>query len=335
MHGFDDDLNLPWRQNDRPFEGVMDTLKRRLEGAESDEQREKLEAYQSDRVCPDCNGTRLREESRVVTVSGKTIVEVMEMSVRDSLSFFKSLREEDVLSEADKRAMKDVLKEIVKRLGFLNDVGLDYLTLDRPSSSLSGGEMQRIRLATQIGSGLTGVLYVLDEPTIGLHPRDNERLITMLKALKDRGNTVVVVEHDEEMMRGADWIIDMGPGAGREGGQVVYQGDFKNLLTAKTLTSDYLSGRKKVSSSQTRMKGNGKHIVISGCSEHNLKNITVKIPLGTFTVVTGVSGSGKSTLIEETLKCELMRQLHNSKCKPGKFKKITGVSPANYRREHS
>ena len=325
MHGFDDDLNLPWRQNDRPFEGVMDTLKRRLEGAESDEQREKLEAYQSDRVCPDCNGTRLREESRVVTVAGKTIVEVMEMSVRDSLSFFKSLREEDALSEADKRAMKDVLKEIVKRLGFLNDVGLDYLTLDRPSSSLSGGEMQRIRLATQIGSGLTGVLYVLDEPTIGLHPRDNERLITMLKALKDRGNTVVVVEHDEEMMRGADWIIDMGPGAGREGGQVVYQGDFKNLLTAKTLTSDYLSGRKKVSSSQTRMKGNGKHIVISGCSEHNLKNITVKIPLGTFTVVTGVSGSGKSTLIEETLKCELMRQLHNSKCKPGKFKKITGV----------
>ena len=158
--------------------------------------------------------------------------------------------------------------------------------------------MQRIRLATQIGSGLTGVLYVLDEPTIGLHPRDNERLITMLKALKDRGNTVVVVEHDEEMMRGADWIIDMGPGAGREGGQVVYQGDFKNLLAAKTLTSDYLSGRKKVSSSQTRMKGNGKHIVISGCSEHNLKNITVKIPLGTFTVVTGVSGSGKSTLIE-------------------------------------
>ena len=322
MHGFDDDLNLPWRQNDRPFEGVMDTLKRRLEGAESDEQREKLEAYRSDRVCPECNGTRLRKESRVATVGGKTIVEVMASSVKESLAFFKNLAEGDALSDTDKIAMKEVLKEIVKRLGFLNDVGLDYLTLDRASSTLSGGEMQRIRLATQIGSGLTGVLYVLDEPTIGLHPRDNERLIAMLKALKDRGNTVVVVEHDEEMMRAADWIVDMGPGAGREGGRVVYQGDFKNLLKAKTLTADYLSGRKKVATQGKRAKGNGKEIVISGCSGHNLKNVTARIPLGTFT---GVSGSGKSTRVEETLKCELTRRLYNSKCKPEKFKKLTGV----------
>jgi excinuclease ABC subunit A len=189
--------------------------------------------------------------------------------------------------------------------------------------NLSKGYRQRVGIAQAL-IGNPKVL-IFDEPTIGLHPRDNERLITMLKALKDRGNTVVVVEHDEEMMRAADWIVDMGPGAGREGGRVVYQGDFKNLLKAKTLTADYLSGRKKVATQGKRAKGNGKEIVISGCSGHNLKNVTARIPLGTFTVVTGVSGSGKSTLVEETLKCELTRRLYNSKCKPEKFKKLTGV----------
>jgi excinuclease ABC subunit A len=250
--------------------------------------------------------------------------------------------------------MKDVLKEIVKRLGFLNDVGLDYLTLDRSSSSLSGGEMQRIRLASQIGSGLVGVLYVLDEPTIGLHPRDNERLIAMLKALRDRGNTVVIVEHDGEMMRTADWIVDLGPGAGREGGRVMYQGDYKGLLKSNTLTADYLTGRKwivpsadgvpsaecLVPSAELKHKGlrvsnalgtrhqalGTKHwLTISGCTEHNLKNITVRFPLGTFTVVTGVSGSGKSTLIDETLKRELMRRFYHSKAVPGKFRKLVGA----------
>ena len=221
MHGFSEDLNLSWRNTQKPFEGVLAGLQRKLEEAESDEQREKMEAYRRDRVCPDCQGARLRPEARAATVGGRTIVEVMAMPVKEAVSFFTALR----LPETEAAAMKDVLKEIVKRLGFLNDVGLDYLTLDRPSATLSGGEMQRIRLASQIGSGLVGVLYVLDEPTIGLHPRDNERLIAMLKTLRDRGNTVVIVEHDGEMMRTADWIVDLGPGAGREGGRVMYQGD--------------------------------------------------------------------------------------------------------------
>ena len=329
MHGFDDDLVLPWRREDKPFAGVLDSVKRMMENAESDERREKFEAYQSDRPCPACHGTRLRPESRVATVAGKTIVEVMAMPVKDALNFFRNIE----LEPADAAAMKDVLKEIVKRLGFLNDVGLDYLTLDRPSGSLSGGEMQRIRLASQIGSGLVGVLYVLDEPTIGLHPRDNERLIAMLKTLRDRGNTVVIVEHDGEMMRTADWIVDLGPGAGREGGRVMYQGPYAGLLNAGTLTSDYLNGKKAIAASTTppaAMAGlcsakKGKWLTISGCTGHNLKNITVRFPLGTFTVVTGVSGSGKSTLVEETLKCELMRRFYHSKAAPCKFRKLTGV----------
>ena len=246
-------------------------------------------------------------------------------------------------------ALRDILTEITKRLQFLIDVGLDYLTLDRAAATLSGGEMQRIRLATQIGSGLTGVLYVLDEPTIGLHPRDNERLIATLKELRDRGNTVVIVEHDEEMMRAADWIVDLGPGAGREGGQLMYQGDFKGLLKAKSLTADYLTGRKRVGEDFRRktedVRGRGCEtldgrqglgsqvsslksfpcLTLSGASEHNLKNVTAHIPVGSFTVVTGVSGSGKSTLIDETLKPALMNRFYGSKEKPGKFKKLTGM----------
>ena len=323
MHGFSDDLILPWRSVDRPFEGVLATLQRRLDEAEGDEQREKLEAYQSERQCPTCHGTRLRPESRAATVAGKTIIDVMSMSIKDALAHFNNI----ALTDTERKIVKDVLKEIVKRLEFLNAVGLDYLSLDRPSASLSGGEMQRIRLATQIGSGLMGVLYVLDEPTIGLHPRDNTRLISMLKELRDRGNTVVIVEHDEEMMRTADWIVDLGPGAGREGGKVMYEGDFMGLLKSGSLTADYLSGRKRVvpESASPKSTSGRKWLTISGCSEHNLKNITVKIPLGTFTVVTGVSGSGKSTLVDETLKRELMRKFYGSKAKPGKFRKLTGA----------
>ena len=329
MHGFDDDLVLPWRKEDKPFAGVLDSVKRMMENAESDERREKFEAYQSERPCPDCHGTRLRPESRAATVAGKTIVEVMAMPVKESLAFFRGL-EAGGLSDGDRRIVKDVLKEIVKRLGFLNDVGLDYLTLDRASSSLSGGEMQRIRLASQIGSGLVGVLYVLDEPTIGLHPRDNEKLISMLKQLRDRGNTVVIVEHDGEMMRMADHIVDLGPGAGREGGRVMFQGDFQSLLKANTLTADYLTGRKAIRPPETDRPAlpkpsARKFLTISGCTEHNLKNVTARIPLGTFTVVTGVSGSGKSTLIDETLKRELMRRFYHAKAVPGKFRKITGL----------
>ena len=331
MHGFDDALVLPWRKEDKPFAGVLDSVKRMMENAESDERREKFEAYQTDRLCPDCHGARLRPESRAATVAGRTIVEVMQMPVRDSLPFFRTLAETRAAAAGGDDPMRDVLKEIVKRLGFLNDVGLDYLTLDRASSTLSGGEMQRIRLASQIGSGLVGVLYVLDEPTIGLHPRDNEKLIAMLRQLRDRGNTVVIVEHDGEMMRTADYIVDLGPGAGREGGRVMYQGDYAGLLKSSTLTADYLQGRKTIlppAESAARKAGsakNGKWLTISGCTEHNLKNITARIPLGTFTVVTGVSGSGKSTLIDETLKRELLRRLYHAKAQPGTFKKLTGL----------
>ncbi|MBR2356343.1 MAG: excinuclease ABC subunit UvrA [Kiritimatiellae bacterium] len=359
MHGFKDDLILPWRSVDRPFEGVLATLQKRLEEAEDEETRAKWEAYQSYRTCPTCHGARLNEFSRAATVADKTIVEVMAMPVGEALAFFnglclaaknaKNAKNAPFATFASYAAKKtapqatnlsglgEIVAEICRRLQFLLDVGLDYLTLDRAASSLSGGEMQRIRLATQIGSGLTGVLYVLDEPTIGLHPRDNDRLISALKGLRDRGNTVVVVEHDEEMMRAADWIVDLGPGAGREGGKVMYQGPFKGLLKAKSLTADYLTGRKKIQprdsenvsdvsreqSHQTAKPLN--HLTISGCREHNLKNITAHFPVGAFTVVTGVSGSGKSTLVDETLKRALMRRFYRSRETPGKFAKLTGA----------
>lgn len=324
MHGFKDDLILPWRSVDRPFEGVLATLKRYLEEAKDDETREKWEAYQSFKTCPDCHGARLRPESRVATIAGKTIVEVMAMPVGEALTFFNSLAEDSELAKK-MSPMRDILREVIRRLKFLLDVGLDYLTLDRASATLSGGEMQRIRLATQIGSGLTGVLYVLDEPTIGLHSRDNERLIATLKELRDRGNTVVIVEHDEEMMRAADYIIDLGPGAGREGGEVMYQGDFAGLVNSPSLTGRYLSGAiQRVANTKPREKTE-KYLVLSGASEHNLKNISVKIPVGSFTVVTGVSGSGKSTLVDETLKCALMRHFYGSKVAVGKYRKLTGM----------
>ncbi len=352
MHGFKDDLVLPWRRVDRPFEGVLASLQRRLDEAEDEEMRAKFEAYQSFRTCPDCNGSRLRPESRAATVAGKSIVEVMAMPVTEALEFFKNEFHSPTptpFSNSSKLAgLKDIIAEIERRLQFLLDVGLDYLTLDRAASTLSGGEMQRIRLATQIGSGLTGVLYVLDEPTIGLHPRDNERLISTLKGLRDRGNTVVVVEHDEEMMRNADYIVDLGPGAGREGGKVMYQGNFKGLLKSKSLTADYLTGRKKVGVQSSSWREEAKNstlqlhsptptpfsnsnsrlqlktLTISGCTEHNLKNITARFPVGAFTVVTGVSGSGKSTLVDETLKRALLQKFYRAKDIPGKFKKLTG-----------
>ena len=337
MHGFKEDLVLSWRRVDRPFEGVLAALQRKLGEAQDDETRAKYEAYQNFRTCPDCQGSRLRPESRAATIAGKSIVDVMAMPVTEALEFFAVLTREANPSTPTSQppnnafaGLKDILSEITKRLQFLIDVGLDYLTLDRASSTLSGGEMQRIRLATQIGSGLTGVRYVLDEPASGLHPGDNERLIGTLKGLRDRGNTVVIVEHDEEMMRAADYIVDLGPGAGREGGKVMYQGDFKGLLKASSLTADYLTGRKSVggvkSSATQHSTFNTQHsLTLAGASEHNLKNITVRIPVGSFTVVTGVSGSGKSTLIAETLKRALMKHFYGSKETPGKYRKLTGV----------
>ena len=376
MHGFKDDLVLPWRSVDRPFEGVLATLEKRLEEAEDDETRAKWEAYQSYRTCPSCHGARLNEFSRAATVAGKTITEVMAMPVGEALKFAEGLLDmargaretrasrpsclsrpsgpsshlSPSIPASRLSGLREILAEIVRRLRFLLDVGLDYLTLDRASATLSGGEMQRIRLATQIGSGLTGVLYVLDEPTIGLHPRDNERLIGTLKGLRDRGNTVVVVEHDEEMMRAADWIVDLGPGAGREGGEVMYQGDFRGLLKSKSLTADYLTGRKRIENVKCKMENvkckmqrdggsqsdaailhspfsilHSKFLAISGCCEHNLRNITARFPVGAFTVVTGVSGSGKSTLVDETLKRALMKRFYGSKDVPGKYRKISGM----------
>jgi excinuclease ABC subunit A len=334
MHGFKDDLVLPWRSVDRPFEGVLAVLQKRLEEAEDDETRAKYESYQSYRTCPDCRGARLNEFSRAAKVCGKTLVEVMEMPVTEALEFFESLErgrisKEFKYAQAKLEGLKDVIAEIIRRLQFLLDVGLDYLTLSRPSATLSGGEMQRIRLATQIGSGLTGVLYVLDEPTIGLHPRDNERLISALKGLRDRGNTVVVVEHDEEMMRAADYIIDLGPGAGREGGQVMYQGPFEGLLKSSSLTADYLSHRKSIVPEKRNEKSahsspKGAFLAVHGASGHNLKNVTAHFPVGAFSVVTGVSGSGKSTLVDETLKRALMRKFYNSKERPEKHLRISG-----------
>lgn len=322
MHGFKDNLVLPWRREDRPFEGVLAALQRKRDETDDDEVRAKYEAYQNFRICPDCGGARLRPESRAATLAGRTIVEVMAMPVTESLAFFESLESG---GGARLAGLGDILREIVRRLRFLIDVGLDYLTLDRASATLSGGEMQRIRLATQIGSGLTGVLYVLDEPTIGLHPRDNERLIATLKELRDRGNTVVVVEHDEEMMRAADWIVDLGPGAGREGGRVMYQGGFDGLLKAESLTADYLTGRRSVSPGRPAARRFDRFLTISGCSEHNLRDITARFPVGAFTVVTGVSGSGKSTLVDETLKRALMQKFYGAKARPGRFRRLSGA----------
>ena len=307
----------------KPFEGALEALHRLYIETEYEETREKLERYMVMRMCPDCHGARLKPESRVATVGDRTINDVMAMSVRAADLFFEELPPR--LTEQENRIVGEVVKEIRKRLRFLIDVGLDYVTLDRESSSLSGGEMQRIRLATQIGSGLVGVLYVLDEPTIGLHARDNEKLLAMLRQLQARGNTVVVVEHDEEVIRAADHIVDLGPGAGREGGNVVYSGGIDGLLASKdSLTADYLTGRIRIESPR-RVAPGADRLVVKGAAEHNLKNIDVSIPLGCFVCVTGVSGSGKSSLVDEILRKHLKKIFYHAKEEPGRFRSITGV----------
>lgn len=320
---------------DKPFEGVLPNLQRRYAESDNDDTRETLSQFLAPEVCPDCKGKRLRPESRVATVGGRTLPEIMSLPARDALAFFNALAEKtpaeadtivpEPLLEHERTVAEDILKEIRRRLSFLVDVGLDYLSLERESSTLSGGEMQRIRLASQIGSGLVGVLYVLDEPTIGLHPRDNERLINMLHRLQKRGNTVVVVEHDEEMIRRADYIIDIGPRAGIHGGEVVYQGPAEGLLACEhSLTADYLTGRKCVALPK-RVKPTKKWLTLEGCTQNNLKNLSVKLPLGCFVCVTGVSGSGKSTLVDNILKRALAHHLHGAREKPGAYKKITGL----------
>ena len=305
-----------------PFEGVINNLERRYKETGSDYARHEIESYMTELDCPDCHGARLKPEFLAVTVGGKNIKEFCEMSVTAEIAFLSSLQ----FSARDEMIAKPILKEIRERLQFLESVGLDYLNLSRSSGTLSGGEAQRIRLATQIGSSLMGVLYILDEPSIGLHQRDNERLIGTLKRLRDLGNTVIVVEHDEDTIRAADHIVDVGPGAGIHGGEIVYSGDLAGLKKCKdSITSDYLTGRKKIPVPKVRRKGNGACLEIKGAAENNLKKINVKIPLGTFTCVTGVSGSGKSSLVNDIIYKVLANKLNRAKTFPGKYKTVAGL----------
>lgn len=312
------------------FEGVIPNLERRWKETDSDWTRSEIERYMHLEICPACSGARLKPEALSVFVGGKNLSEVSALSSKDSLDFIKTQLQKD-FSKSQKAVSSPLFKEISRRLNFLIDVGLEYITLDRASTTLSGGEAQRVRLATQIGSGLSGVVYVLDEPSVGLHPRDHDRLVTTLKNLRDMGNTVLVVEHDRHTMSSADWIIDLGPGAGRHGGEVVFEGTFQEIKKAKTLTGDYVAGRKKVKihpvirpGARSNDRANSK-LKIRGASEHNLKNIDVEIPLGLLVCVSGVSGSGKSTLVNDILAKALSQHFYGSKASPGKHKTIEGV----------
>ena len=306
------------------FEGIVNNLERRHRETTSDWSRNEIEQYMTESPCPACKGKRLKPASLAVTVGGKNIMEFTDMSVREELEFIEKVQE--TLSEKDKKIGKQIFKEIRSRLSFLCDVGLDYLTLSRSAGTLSGGESQRIRLATQIGSSLMGVLYILDEPSIGLHQRDNDKLLQSLKNLRDLGNTLIVVEHDEDTMNTADYIVDVGPGAGVHGGQIVFQGTVKDIKKCKeSITGQYLSGKRKIETPVARRAGNGKALIIKGASENNLKNIDVEIPLGKFVAVTGVSGSGKSSLINEILFKKLAAELNGARKFPGKHKEITGL----------
>ena len=310
-----------------PFEGVVGNLQRRYNETGSEYMREKISEVMSERVCPVCQGARLRKEALAVTLSDNNIVEVTQWPVQLTLDWARKLAgPQTPLTQRQQVIAERILKEILARLGFLVDVGLDYLTLQRSAASLSGGEAQRIRLATQIGSRLMGVLYVLDEPSIGLHPRDNTRLLNTLKGLRDLGNTVLVVEHDNETIMEADWVVDLGPLAGEHGGRVVAEGTVEDILNSpESLTGAYLSGRLKVDIPINRRTGNGKSLRIIGAREHNLKNIDVTIPLGKFVCITGVSGSGKSTLMVEILYKSLARDLNRAHTNPGDFDKIEGL----------
>ncbi len=305
----------------RPFEGVIANLERRFSQTDSDYIKAELHKYMSMLACPSCKGARLKAESLSVRIGDKNIIDVTRLTAEEALNFFKNLS----LSETEYKISYQILKEIKLRLTFMLDVGIGYLTLDRQSSTLSGGEAQRIRLATQIGSGLTGVLYILDEPSIGLHQRDNAKLLATLKALRDLGNTLIVVEHDEFTIRNADYIVDLGPGAGKHGGHIVTCGNLSEVLKDNdSLTARYLKGVLRIGVPKRRDLRNREHLIVKGAAEHNLKNIDVKIPVGLFICITGVSGSGKSTLIYEILYRALAQKLYKSKIKPGRFSEITG-----------
>jgi excinuclease ABC subunit A len=306
----------------KPFEGIIPHLERLFQQTDSDYLKHEISRFMSVLPCPACNGARLKKESLAIRIEGKSIWDVTQLSIKDAREFFSNLK----LSKEKTIIAHQVLKEITRRLSFCIDVGLDYLTLDRRSSTLSGGESERIRLATQVGSGLVGVAYILDEPSIGLHQKDNSKLLSTLKTLRDLGNTLIVVEHDEATIRSADFIIDLGPGAGRHGGEVIYSGEFNGLLKSPvSLTAKYLNGQLNIEIPEKRNYKNRKFLEITAASEHNLKNIDVKFPLGTFICITGVSGSGKSTLIDETLYRALAKKIYKSKERPGKFAKLKGA----------
>ncbi|MFB6111281.1 MAG: excinuclease ABC subunit UvrA, partial [Halobacteriaceae archaeon] len=330
LYGTEEDVVFEWetrngtRHKEQPFEGVIPNLERRHVETDSEGTREHIEEYMSVTTCPACDGTRLKPESRAVLVDGTPITAVSRMAIGDALEHFEGM--EATLSERDRTIAEEILKEIRARLGFMCEVGLEYLTLDREASTLSGGESQRIRLATQIGSGLVGVLYVLDEPSIGLHQRDNDRLLNTLEELRDLGNTLLVVEHDEETMRRADTIIDMGPGPGRRGGEVVAQGDVEDVIDCEeSLTGDYLAGRRAIPVPEERRTWE-ETLTIRGARQHNLADLDVEIPVGAFTAITGVSGSGKSTLMHEVLYKGLARSMNdNTSVEPGDHDAIDGT----------
>ena len=308
----------------KAFEGVVGNLNRRLLQTDSAWMREELNKFQTSQPCETCHGARLKPEALSVKIAGVDIATPTKMSVGDALLWFGSV--EETLTNQQQQIAKAILKEINERLGFLNNVGLDYLNLDRTSGTLSGGESQRIRLASQIGSGLSGVLYVLDEPSIGLHQKDNDRLLATLRRLRDLGNTVIVVEHDEDAIRTADWVVDLGPGAGVHGGMVMAQGPLAKILKAKgSLTADYLNGTREIPVSKKRRKGNGKKLTVHGAKANNLKNVTASIPLGTFTCITGVSGSGKSSFTIDTLYAAAARSLNGARMIAGAHDKISGL----------
>ncbi|SNZ17483.1 excinuclease ABC subunit A [Natronoarchaeum philippinense] len=312
------------RRKQKRFEGVIPNLERRHVETDSDSTREHIEDYMSITTCPTCDGTRLKDASRAVLVADTAISEVNRMSIGDALEHFEGV--EDGMSARDRKIAEEILKEIRARLGFMCEVGLEYLTLDREASTLSGGESQRIRLATQIGSGLVGVLYVLDEPSIGLHQRDNDRLLNTLEELRDLGNTLLVVEHDEETMHRADSVIDLGPGPGKRGGEIVAQGDTEEIMAAdESITGDYLAGRKQIPVPEERRDADG-HITIEGARQHNLDDLSVDLPIGSFTAITGVSGSGKSTLMHDVLYKGLAREMNdNTSVRPGDHDAIEGL----------
>ncbi|HET7580445.1 MAG TPA: excinuclease ABC subunit UvrA, partial [Bacillales bacterium] len=310
------------RENHIAFEGVISNVQRRYRETGSDFIREQMEGYMAQKPCPTCNGHRLKEESLSVKIGGTHIGEVTDLSIKNAQDFFDKLS----LSDKELQIGRLILREIANRLGFLVNVGLDYLTLSRAAGTLSGGEAQRIRLATQVGSRLMGVLYILDEPSIGLHQRDNDRLIRTLEDMRNLGNTLIVVEHDEDTMLAADYIIDIGPGAGAHGGKVTAAGSPKEIMRdPNSLTGRYLSGKQFIPVPVERRKPDGRYLEITGASENNLQNLKTKVPLGVFTCVTGVSGSGKSTLINEVLFKSLAQKLHGRRDKPGAHKKIKGI----------